>query len=220
MNFITPYPHDLNWQLHSKKSDIVVHWAEVKNSPFKAVRGDMTVQASIDHCVNHLKNGNTFQDWIDGCIQSSLLANNASSEISDENNSEGNSGKNSDNRFIAQLIYAVPWPLKNVISTELNTLRWSNNGDGAQLHYQTVTPQHTSEKQHLKKCQPMKHTEGIWIIEAIDEKSSRISHAGFANPGGKIPASLLNSSALSGQESSFAALRKKLQQHSESLNHK
>ena len=202
MNFITPYPHNLNWQLHSKKSDIVVHWAEVKNSPFKAVRGDMAVRASIDQCVNCLKNGNTLQDWIDGCIQSTLHANEINSEI------------NNDNRFIAQLIYAVPWPLKNVISTELNTLRWSYKGERAQLHYQTLTPQHTSEKQHLKKCQPMKHTEGIWIIEAIDEKNSRISHAGFANPGGKIPASLLNSSALSGQESSFIALRKKLQQRS------
>lgn len=200
MNFTTPHPHGLDWQLHSEKSDIVVHWAEVKNSPFKAVRGDMTVRASIDQCVNCLKNGDTLQSWIDGCIQSTLLANDAIR------------GVDNDEHFIAQLIYAVPWPLKNVISTELNTLTWSKEGNQARLHYQTVTPQHSSEKQHLKKCQPMKHTEGIWIVEAIDEVNSRISHTGFANPGGKIPAPLLNNSALNGQHSSFVALRKQLQQ--------
>ena len=206
MNFITPHPHGLNWQRHSEKSDIAVHWADVKNSPFKAVRGEMIVRASIDQCVNRLKNGDTLQEWIDGCILSTLIASESPREINNE--------KHSGYQFIAQLIYAVPWPLKNVISTELNTLTWSNEGKRAQLHYQSVTPQHPSEKQHLKKCQPMKHTEGIWIIETVDEKNSRISHAGFANPGGKIPAPLLNSSALSGQESSFIALRKQLQQYS------
>ena len=204
MNFITPYPHDLDWRLHTEKSDITVQWAAVKNSQFKAVRGEMIVQAPVDQCINRLKNGNTLQDWIDGCTQSILLPNTTNRE-------ESSKEEGSDEQFIAQLIYAVPWPLKNVISTELNTLTWTNEGTRAQLHYQTVTPQHSSEIQHLKKCQPMKHTEGIWIVEAIDEKNSRISHAGFANPGGKIPASLLNSSALSGQESSFIALRKKLQ---------
>ncbi len=206
MNFITAYPHDLNWQRHTEKSDITVQWATVKNSSFKAVRGEMMVQASINQCINQLKNGNALQDWIDGCIQSILLPNTSSKkEISYE--------ESSDEQFIAQLIYAVPWPLKNVISTELNTLTWSNEGTRAQLYYQTVTPQHSSEKQHLKKCHPMKHTEGIWIVEAIDESISRISHAGFADPGGKIPAPLLNSSALNGQESSFIALRKQLQKH-------
>ena len=200
MNFITPYPHDLDWQLHKQKSDIAVHWAEVKNSPFKAVRGEMTVRASINQCVNSLKSGDTLQEWIDGCILSTPLLNDTTKE------------KNTDNQFIVQLIYAVPWPLKNVISTELNTLSWSNEGKQAHLHYQSITPQHSSEKQHLKKCHPMKHTEGIWIVEAIDDKNSLISHAGFANPGGKIPAPLLNSSTLSGQESSFIALRKQLQQ--------
>lgn len=198
MNFTTSHPHDLHWQLHKEKSNITVYWADVKNSPFKAVRGEMTVQASIDQCVSHLKNGNTLQEWIDGCVQSTLLPNNTDGV------------DHSDNQFVAQLIYAVPWPLKNVISTELNTLTWSNQGKQAQIHYQTLTPQHASEKQQLKKCHPMKHTEGIWIIEAIDEKNSRISHAGFADPGGKIPVPLLNSSALSGQESSFIALRKQL----------
>lgn len=201
MNFLTPYPHGLDWQLHTKKSDIAVYWAEVKNSPFKAVRGEMTVGATIDKCVNNLKNGDTLQEWIDGCTLSRLLPNDTNKEI------------NTNNQFIAQLIYSVPWPLKNIISTELNTLTWSNGGKQALLHYQTVTPQHSSEKQHLKKCHPMKHTEGIWIVEAIDDKNSLISHAGFANPGGKIPAPLLNSSTLSGQESSFIALRKELQHH-------
>lgn len=201
MNFITPYPHDLDWQRHTEKSDITVQWAAVKNSPFKAVRGEMIVQASIDQCINRLKNGCTLQDWIDGCIQSILLPHTS------------NKKESCDEQFIAQLIYAVPWPLKNVISTELNTLIWTNEGTRAQLYYQTVTPQHPSEKQHLKKCQPMKHTEGVWIVEAIDERISRISHAGFADPGGKIPAPLLNNSALSGQESSFIALRKELQKH-------
>ena len=202
MNFITPYPHGLDWRRHSEKSDIAVHWADVKNSPFKAVRGEMIVRASIDQCTNQLKNGNTLQDWIDGCIQSTLLPNTTNREES------------RDEQFIAQLIYAVPWPLKNVISTELNTVTWGDEGTRVQLHYQTVTPQHSSEKQHLKKCQPMKHTEGIWIVEVIDEGSCRISHTGFADPGGKIPAPLLNSSALSGQESSFIALRKELQKRS------
>jgi len=192
MNFSIPFPHDLHWQEHSKKSGTQVLWADVKDSPYKAIRGLTQVPHSITLCLEIIRNGDRLQEWVDGCCLSAQYE------------------TLNDAQFIAQLIYSVPWPLKNIISTELNTLTWNEEKTSVQLHYQSATPQHHSEKQHLKKCQPMQHTIGVWVINRIDDKNCLITHTGFANPGGKIPAALLNSSALSGQESSFIQLRKTL----------
>ena len=190
MNFSIAFPHDLHWQQHHEKSGIQVLSADVQGSPYKAIRGIMEAPHSIAHCIDIIGDGNRLQEWVEGCGLS------AQHETVN------------DTQFIVQLIYSVPWPLKNVISTELNTLAWNEEKTCVQLHYQTATPQHPSEKQHLKKCHSMQHTVGVWVINRIDDNNSLITHTGYANPGGKIPATLLNSSAFSGQESSFVQLRK------------
>lgn len=205
MNFSLPYPHNLHWLTHKEKAGIQIQCAEVDGSPFKAVRGTMTVSATVVDCINLIKDGTRLHEWIDGCNFS------AQHETLPKREVEPDSNKNAPTRFIAQLIYSVPWPLKDVISTELNTLTWASDSKSAQLHYQTLTPAHPSEKQHAKKCQSMLHTEGVWIVSYVNDNLSIITHTGYAKPGGKIPAPLVNSSALSGQEASFATLRKLLE---------
>jgi len=202
MNFLHPYPHGLDWQTHKNKSGIQIWWADVPNSSYKAIRGEMIVPHNAELCIHIIRDGSRLQDWVDGCC--------ASAQLETMRETFANEGENT--QFIAQLIYSVPWPFKNIISTEHNTLTWNSNNSAVHLHYQSAKPQHPSEKQHAKKCQPMLHTEGIWIVEKINDTESRISHTGFADPGGKIPPSLVNSSALSGQEVSFISLRKLLAQ--------
>lgn len=177
-----------NWKLYAEKDGIQVYTQNLDGSRFKAVKTVCTVDAPLSKLAAVLMDVKNTQDWVYATKTCSLLK-----QVSPE-----------------EVIYysevSLPWPARNrdfIISI----------GISQDVQSKAVTilaqnkPTYLPEKKNIVRIQ---QSSGKWLITPLNNGLTRIEYVLQVDPGGWLPAWLVNLFAARGPYESFRNLREQV----------
>ena len=179
----------LSWKLSKEKNGIKVFLARVENSKFKSIRVQAVMEGSIAKLVNILCDVNKMPEWIYKNKTSYILK-----QITPTN-------------FIYYNETVLPWPASNR-DVVIHLIIYPDS-----LHHITrisavSEPKFIDEKDGLVR---VPYSKASWYVVETGNKIT-IDYTFEVNPGGSLPAWLVNMMADKGPYESFEKLMVKLKQ--------
>jgi len=176
------------WRLKTDRDGIAVYTRLFPESKFKAIKVDVEVDATLTQLVAIILDVNTGADWVYSTKSSVLLKQVSPSEL--YYYSEVSIPWPASNRdFIAQL-KAVQDPHTKVVTI-----------------YGPVFPDYLPEKKDIVR---VRHSEGKWVITPVGSHRVKVEYTLRADPGGDLPAWLVNMFVTKGPYESFKKLKEQL----------
>lgn len=176
------------WKLHSEKDGVQVFTQPVSNSAFKAVKAVGVVETSLSRIAYVLMDVKTTKEWVYGTKVCTLLK----------------------QMTPADLIYYsevdLPWPASNRDFIIRITLTQDPVTKVLTIVAENM-PKYIAEKNGIVRIQ---RSSGLWHITPIDADHVRVEYILQVDPGGWIPAWLVNMVASTGPYQSFIGLRKQV----------
>lgn len=176
------------WKLHSEKDGVQVFTQPVSNSAFRAVKAVGLVETSMSRLAYVLMDVKTTREWVFGTKVCTLLK----------------------QMTPADLIYYsevdLPWPASNRDFIIRITLTQDPRTRVVTIIAENM-PRYVPEKKGIVRIQ---QSSGIWHITPIDKDHVRVEYTLQVDPGGLIPAWLVNMVASTGPYQSFIGLRKQV----------
>jgi len=178
-----------NWKLKSNKEGIAIYLRSLPDSKFKAVKVECEVVASLSQLVAVILDVKTGTEWVYSTKSSILLKQVSPSEL--YYYSEVSIPWPASNRdFIAHLI-AVQDPHTKVVTV-----------------YGPTVGDYVPVKKDIVR---ITQSEGKWILIPVGPHKVKIEYTLRVDPGGNIPAWLVNMFAAKGPYESFSKLRTHVQ---------
>lgn len=182
-----------NWELKVNKEDIKIYMRPSLESPIKEIKVECTLEATLSQLVTILLDVSTADQWVYATKSAVLLKRVSPSEL----------------YYYSEI--EIPWPasnrdfiahlkVKQDPRTKIVTL------DGPNI------PNYIPEKEGIVRVVA---GSGKWILTPIGNKV-RIDYYLLADPGGSIPAWLVNLFATKGPMESFRALKEQVKKTSAS----
>jgi hypothetical protein len=185
---VTGVAQDKGWKLHSEKDGVQVFTQPVSNSAFKAVKAVGVVETSLSRIAYVLMDVKTTKEWVYGTKVCTLLK----------------------QMTPADLIYYsevdLPWPASNRDFIIRITLTQDPVTKVMTIVAENM-PKYITEKNGIIRIQ---RSSGLWYITPIDADHVRVEYILQVDPGGWIPAWLVNIVASTGPYQSFIGLRKQV----------
>ena len=178
-----------SWKLTKEKNGIKVFLGGVENSKFKSIRVQAIMEGSISKLVNILSQVNKMTEWIYKCKKSYIL------KLVTPTN------------FIYYNETVLPWPVSNRDAV-IHLIIYPDT-----LH-QIVRINAVSEPKFIDVKDGIvriPYSKAIWYVVETGNKIT-IDYTFEVNPGGSIPAWLVNMMADKGPYESFDKLRMKLKE--------
>lgn len=178
-----------DWELKSDREGIAVYTRLYPGSKFKAVKVYCTLPATLSQLVAVILDVNTGAQWLYSTKSSSLLKQVSPSEL----------------YYYSEV--NVPWPVNNrdfiahlIVSQDARTKTVTVNG-----------PTVADYIPHKKDVVRVARSDGQWIISPVDKNHIKVEYTLQVDPGGSVPAWLINLFATKGPYESFRNLKQHLQ---------
>lgn len=159
-----------SWKLAKDKDDILIYTKQINGMKIKEFKAYTTINTTVDNLLAVLQDVDNYDKWTVNVKNSALLK-----KISDDETyiySEAN----------------IPWPFsKRDIINHIN-IYWSQTRDTATLVIDGV-PDYLPEKKGIIRIPISK---GAWHIHQVAEENVAIEYSYAADPGGSIPAWIVN----------------------------
>ena len=173
-----------NWILSKDKDGIKVYSSEVKNSEFKSIKVECTLQGNYDKLMAILNNVAGHKDWVYNSKNSVILK------------------RNSPVDFIYYTETSIPWPMSN--RDAVVHLSMTRDSQDRFLKITAVgIPKYLPEKDGKVRVPRSSIT---WYVTMPTSTSVTIVYTFEADPGGSMPAWLVNMFADKGPYESFKKL--------------
>jgi hypothetical protein len=176
------------WELQKEKDGISVFTRKVDNSPFKASKAVAVIEASPDRIVSELKKGNQLAAWLPKTDQSTILH-----------------WSNPDEYF-AYFTHPAPWPVSD--RDEIIHYRFEEKEDGSFHIYLRGVADYLPPKSDYVR---IPYSKGQWQLLPFEGNKTQITLINHFDPGGTVPAYLLNSSVIDSPIETINNLKKRLQ---------
>jgi hypothetical protein len=174
-----------NWVLKLDKEDIRVYTKSIDNSPFKAVRTVCTIEASLSRLTAVLLDINNSADWVYATKSCSLIKQSSPSEL-----------------FYYSEVN-VPWPASN--RDYIVQLKVSQDEKTKVITVEGVNkPTFLPENKDVVRIH---QSYSKWLIEPLKNGLVKVDYLLQVDPGGTVPAWLINMFATRGPFESFKNLR-------------
>lgn len=167
--------HAEKWKLERDRSGIKVYTTKVKGQSFKKYKGILTLDASLSTIVAVLEDVDAGSQWVDTCKTMVLIEQVSPTET------------------YTYSYNPAPWPAKdrdavvhNVISQDVETL--------VVTMIQTAAPK--KKKKH-KDAIRVEKIDGSWTLTPLPDGQTQVVYMVLSDPGGGLPAWLVNSVAIS-----------------------
>jgi hypothetical protein len=173
-----------NWKLTKNNDGIAVYQSAVNNSAYKSIKVEFTVEGNYDKLIGIITNVNHYTDWVYNNKTASLLKTISPLEF-----------------YYYSETY-VPWPMSNrdaVMHTKITKdslgrfLRIANVSDAG------IVPEKPGKVR-------VPHISINWMVTMSSPKTMHIVYTFEGDPGGSIPAWIVNSFADKGPYESFKKL--------------
>lgn len=179
-----------NWKLTKSSGGIFVYQSPVSNSDYKSIKVECTLDGNFDKLLSVITNVNHYKDWVYNNKTAELLKTTTSSE------------------FYYYSETSLPWPMSNRDAVMHTTItRDSHNGflKITSVNHSGMVPEKSGRVR-------VPHTNIGWYVTAPSPTTIHIVYTFEADPGGSIPAWLVNSFADKGPLESFKKLGQLLKQ--------
>jgi hypothetical protein len=165
------YAAENEWELLKDEKGIQLYRRSVKGSEFDEFKGVMVINTRIEVIAAVLRDPLAYPKWMSGCKKSQII------EQFDENN------------MIVYHVQNTKWPLKDrdVVLKATTSLDWKAGWFRVELisiEDSRVPPKET----HVR----MVKMNGNWFAEYLDREHTRVTFIFTSDPGGSLPASLVN----------------------------
>jgi len=177
-----------SWKLKSNRDNIAIYTRDVPNSPFKGIKVVCELNATLSQLVAVVMDVNTAVEWVYSTKSAVVLKQVSPSEL----------------YYYSEV--NVPWPASNRDFIARLTVTQD-------AHTKVVTilgpvfPDYIPEKKDIVR---VRHSEGKWIITPVGKDRVRVEYTLNMDPGGNIPAWLVNMFATKGPSESFRKLKVQL----------
>jgi START domain len=170
-NLFLSYSQSDGWRLHKKNNDLAVYTRKTNKSEFKQIKIVTEANSSLSAVVAILRDKGSFDKWVYACKSSHYLK------------------VISDTETIHYQYSTMPWPLSDrdaiihtVISQDPKTKVVTINAYGE--------PDYISAKQGVVR---VKFLEAQWkFVPILNSKKTKIEYILNINPGGELPAWVVN----------------------------
>jgi len=177
------------WHLIKNDDDIQIYTRRLENEKFKEVRADFELKTTEDQLIKILQNISHQKDWSYGTKKTFLI-----------------SRKNKDTLIYYSEV-ALPWPLSNRdLVIELSFKRDTLNK--TMIIQAKSIPGILPEKRGLVR---VPYSLALWDVRVESKKLLKIQYTFSTNPGGSLPAWLVNFAASTGPYNSFRKLKEIVQ---------
>lgn len=174
-----------DWALKTDKEGIKVYTKNLDNSPYKAVKTICTIDASLSRLTAVLLDINSTKDWVYATKTCTVLKQPSPSEL----------------YYHSEL--AIPWPVSNrdfivrlLVSQDAATKTVTVLGENQ--------PNYLPENKNVVRIQ---QSYSRWLITPLRNGQVQIEYLLQVDPGGSVPAWLINMFATKGPFESFQKLR-------------
>jgi hypothetical protein len=173
-----------NWELKKNKDGIRIYQRDLKNSDFKGIKVECTLHGNFDKLIAIINNVSNYKDWVYNNKAASLLKRVSAYE------------------FYYYTEAYLPWPLDNrdaimhtvITKDSLNRFLKINS---------TAVPNFTAAKSGKVR---IKKSSINWYVTRPSSSTIQIVYTFETDPGGNVPAWLVNSFADKGPYESFRKL--------------
>lgn len=177
------------WKLSIDKEGIKVYTSSVPGSKVKAIKVVSTVNATASELVAVLLDVNASDKWVYHTKVCSLLRKVSPSEL----------------YYYSEV--SLPWPCEN--RDFVAHISVSQNPESKVVLVDApAVPGMVSSKEGIVR---VSHSKGKWLITPVDRSHVRVDYTLLVDPGGAIPAWLVNTFAAQGPLESFRKLKQQLQ---------
>jgi len=157
-----------DWQIRLVKDGITVQSRLPENAKYQEFRADTEIDATIAHAIALLSDNEACSEWLYRCKESRLLK-----EISPTE------------RIFYQ-VSSLPFPAKSREAIFHAKIRY--NSDKSALIEMTAATSELSETKHLR----IKDAIGTYTLEPLPNNRTKITWQLYVDPGGALPAWLVN----------------------------
>ena len=179
-----------NWKLTKSSNGISVYQSAVSGSDYKSIKVECTLDGNYDKLVSVITNVNHYRDWVYNNKTTELLKTTSPSE------------------FYYYSETSLPWPMSNRDAV-MHTTITRDSHDGFLKISSVNNAGLVSEKSGKVR---VAHSNINWYVTAPSPGTIHIIYTFEADPGGSIPAWLVNSFADKGPFESFRKLGQLLKQ--------
>ncbi len=178
-----------DWKLKSDKDSIAIFTRTFPDSKFKAIRVVVELDATLSQLVAVILDVNTGAEWVYSTKSSILLKQVSPSEL----------------YYYSEV--SVPWPVANRdFIAQLKAVQDSHSR--VVTIYGPTFPDYLPVKKDIVR---VRRSEGKWIISPVGDRRIKVEYTLRVDPGGELPAWLVNMFATKGPYESFKKLKEQLQ---------
>ncbi len=173
-----------NWKLVKEKDAIKVYQRDGKNSNFKNIKVECTLQGNFDKLISIINNVSHYKEWVYNSKAASLIK------------------RISPHEFYYYTEAYLPWPLDNRDAVMHTTITRDSLNRFLKIS-SVATPDYLPKKSGKVR---ISHSVINWHVTRATANSIRIIYTFETDPGGSVPSWLVNSFADKGPYESFKNL--------------
>ena len=185
--YLNSYAQD-EWELKRDKDSIIIYTRESKDSPLKEYLATAIIESSIDEVFQFLSDLEYRPAWVVRCTGLEIIDTTAGNLI----------------RYHTG--YDIPWPLADRDLVVVADLSYDEENRKARLLTIHTDIQYPLEKGIVRMP---RYREDV-VLEELSPTHTRFRAEGFADPGGNVPAWLVNMFLVDGIYDSVISTRKNL----------
>lgn len=182
--FILPFMEENEWELSLDKDDIVVYTRQLETSRFKEFKTESKMSGSIEKFREILTDIDKYNEWMPDCKAAEIV------ETSSPDN------------IIYHMKLKVPFPFSNRDIVQQIVLKKA----GDKLEVEIIN--HPNRIEEEKNYVRMPVAYGKWVVHQISEDEVDIQFQYMADPGGDIPAWMVNTFIVKNPHISMKNIRK------------
>lgn len=180
--FIQVHSQSNDWKLSSSKNGIDAYTRKVDNSKYLEYKIETQISSTVDETVAILIDTKNYKKIFPYLSEVELLRNDLPES------------------YDVLVVIKTPFPVRNRIGVYTNQIERSNEEVNILISQNTdLIP----DTKHVK----ITECYGSWNVRTISDTDINITHTFFADPGGSIPAWIINAFALKQPMKTFSILR-------------
>lgn len=176
------------WKLISEKDGIFVYTQNLENSKFRAIRAVCTVDCGVTRLAYVLMDVSNTKDWVYATKVCKLLKKMSPTDI----------------YYYSEV--EIPWPVSNRDFIIRITLTQDEKTKIARI----VAENHPGYIPEKKNVIRIPKSAGSWILTPLGDGRTKVEYVIHVDPGGSVPAWMVNMLADVGPHSSFTKLKKEV----------
>ena len=185
---LSSFQNTYNWQLKKFENDISIYTRTPENSKYKELKAVYQIKSSLSSIIALLNDFESFPKWVYRCEKSMALK------------------KDSDNHIIRYQTVVAPWPVDNRdMILEVNSFQDKKT----KIVYQKVNsiPDYIPlVKGHVR----VREFRALWTLIPLKNGFVEVNYELLVNPGGNIPAWLVNLALVDGPFDTSVKMREML----------